>query len=77
MFQDQKSSAIEDCTKALELNPGYLKCLLRRAELYEKTDKLDEALGDYQKILEMDPGVHTAREACMVRRGTQPGRPVW
>lgn len=44
-----------------------MKCLLRRAELYEKTDKLDEALADYQKALEMDPGLHIAREACMVR----------
>ena len=43
-----------------------MKCLLRRAELYEKTDKLDEALGDYQRALEVDPGLHIAREACMV-----------
>ena len=45
-----------------------MKCLLRRAELYEKTDKLDEALGDYQRALEVDPGLHIAREACMVSK---------
>ncbi|XP_013421248.1 tetratricopeptide repeat protein 1-like [Lingula anatina] len=61
----QHEKAIEDCTKALELNPNYLKALLRRAEMYEKTEKLDEALEDYKKVIEMDPTQHTAREACI------------
>jgi tetratricopeptide (TPR) repeat protein len=39
---------------------------MRRAELYEKTDKLDEALEDYTKALEIDPSLHAARAACMV-----------
>ena len=65
-FKEKHKTAIDDCTKAVELNPNYLKALLRRAELYEKTEKLDEALIDYQKVLEMDPGQHSAREACLV-----------
>ena len=40
---------------------------MRRAELYEKTEKLEEALADYQKIIEFDPSQHGARAACMVR----------
>jgi len=32
--------AVKNCTKAVELNPQYLKALLRRAEIYEETDKL-------------------------------------
>ncbi|KAG5853428.1 hypothetical protein ANANG_G00073310 [Anguilla anguilla] len=69
---DQKEKAIADCTKDTRLspsdrlNPDYVRAILRRAELYEKTDKLDEALEDYKSILEKDPGVHQAREACMV-----------
>ena len=51
---------------AIQLNPNYIRAILRRAELYEKTDKLDEALEDYKSILEKDPSVHQAREACMV-----------
>ena len=35
--------AIKNCSKAIELNPSYLKALLRRAEIYEETEKL----GDY------------------------------
>lgn len=53
---------------AIQLNPTYIRAILRRAELYEKTDKLDEALEDYKSILEKDPSVHQAREACMVKQ---------
>ncbi|KAK2488623.1 hypothetical protein MC885_003118 [Smutsia gigantea] len=49
MKQDKKEMAISDCSK----------------ELYEKTGKLDEALEDYKSILEKDPSVYQAREACM------------
>ncbi|XP_075888224.1 tetratricopeptide repeat protein 1 [Nelusetta ayraudi] len=62
---DQTEQAISDCTRAITLNPDYLRALLRRAELYEKTDKLEEALEDYKKILERDPGHINARQACM------------
>ncbi|XP_076625056.1 tetratricopeptide repeat domain 1 [Colletes latitarsis] len=50
----EKESAILDCTKAIELDPSYLKVLVRRAQLYEETDKLDEALEDFKKILTYD-----------------------
>lgn len=53
--QDLKEGAIEDCTKAVELDERYLKAYFRRAQLYEATDKLDEALADYKKIIELDP----------------------
>ncbi|XP_043076921.1 tetratricopeptide repeat protein 1 [Puntigrus tetrazona] len=65
LHQDKKDSAISDCSKAIELNPNYVRAILRRAELYEKTDKLDEALEDYKSVLEKDPGIPAAREACM------------
>ncbi|XP_019962451.1 tetratricopeptide repeat protein 1 isoform X2 [Paralichthys olivaceus] len=61
-----KEQAISDCTRAIELNPDYVRALLRRAELYEQTDKLDEALDDYKKVLERDPTQASARQACMV-----------
>ena len=43
-----------------------MKALLRRAELYEKTEKLDEALKDYQQIIQLDPAQHMARAKCLV-----------
>ena len=39
---------------------------MRRAELYEKKEKLDEALADYQKAYEMDRTFPGVAEACMV-----------
>ncbi|NXE48376.1 TTC1 protein, partial [Casuarius casuarius] len=65
MKQDKTEAALNDCSKAVELDPNYIRALLRRAELYEKTEKLDEALEDYKTILEKDPSIHQAREACM------------
>nr|XP_004611612.1 unnamed protein product [Sorex araneus] len=65
MKQDKKEAAISDCSKAIQLNPSYIRAILRRAELYEKADKLDEALEDYKAVLERDPSVAQAREACM------------
>lgn len=63
--QECFEDAIVDSSSALELHPHYLKAMLRRAELYEKTEKLDEALKDYQKIVELDPSQHAARAACL------------
>ncbi|KAL7727286.1 hypothetical protein ACLKA6_016039 [Drosophila palustris] len=56
-------SAIDDCTKAIELYPEYVRALLRRAKLYEQDDRLDEALADYKSVYEIDPGQREAREA--------------
>ena len=51
---------------AIDLDPDYLRAWLRRAELYEQTEKLDEALEDYKKVLERYPNHSGARQACMV-----------
>lgn len=60
---EANKAAIDDCTKAIELWPEYVRVLLRRAKLYEQDDKLDEALEDYKKVIEIDPGQQEAREA--------------
>jgi tetratricopeptide (TPR) repeat protein len=70
--QGLKPSAIEDCSKAVELNPAYLKVYFRRAQLYEEAaDTLDEALADYKKVLELDPlhreALHTSRVSGEMR----------
>ncbi|OIW01020.1 hypothetical protein TanjilG_14203 [Lupinus angustifolius] len=46
---------IKECTKALELNPVYVKALVRRGEAHEKLEHYDEAIADMKKILEVDP----------------------
>uniref|UniRef100_UPI00358FE2E2 tetratricopeptide repeat protein 1-like isoform X1 n=2 Tax=Myxine glutinosa TaxID=7769 RepID=UPI00358FE2E2 len=60
---EQTEAAIVDCTKALELNQSYMRARLRRAELQEKANKLDEALADYKEALTLDPNLGHARIA--------------
>jgi tetratricopeptide (TPR) repeat protein len=54
---------IKECTKALELNPSYLKALLRRAEAHEKLEHYDEAIADMKKILELDSSNQQAKRS--------------
>ncbi|KAK9275189.1 hypothetical protein L1049_022450 [Liquidambar formosana] len=54
---------IKECTKALELNPTYMKALLRRGEAHEKLDHFEEAIADMKKILELDPSNDQAKRA--------------
>lgn len=61
--KELKELAIDDCTKSLEANDTYLKALVRRAKLYEETDKLDESLADYNRIVELDASNGEARAA--------------
>ncbi|RVW84728.1 Tetratricopeptide repeat protein 1 [Vitis vinifera] len=60
--KEKIEDAIKECTKALELNPTYMKALTRRAEAHEKLEHF-EALADTKKILELDPSNSQARRA--------------
>ena len=66
MLQGEDSKVIKDCTEAITIHPHYPKPLLRRAQTYEKTEKLDEALEDYKKLLELDNKNTVAAAACQV-----------
>ncbi|KAE8056096.1 hypothetical protein FH972_012892 [Carpinus fangiana] len=52
---------IKECTKALELNPTYMKALTRRGEAHEKLEHYEEAIADMKKILELDPSNDQAK----------------
>ncbi|KAI6682622.1 hypothetical protein NL676_036503 [Syzygium grande] len=56
---------IKECNKALELNPTYMKALVRRSEAHEKLENYEEALADNKKILEMDPSNNQAKKAIV------------
>ncbi|KAI9920871.1 hypothetical protein PsorP6_001752 [Peronosclerospora sorghi] len=56
----RKEESVEDCTQAVTLSPTYVKAFLRRAEAFEKLDKLEEALADYDAVLKIDPTVRAA-----------------
>ncbi len=48
--------AIEDCNKAVELKPDYVKAYYRRGKAYASTNKFELAIKDYQHFLEIEPG---------------------
>ncbi|PHU13955.1 hypothetical protein BC332_15160 [Capsicum chinense] len=56
---------IKKCTKALELNPTYIKALVKRAEAHEKLEHFGEAITDMKKILEIEPSHNQARKSVI------------
>lgn len=46
---------MKDCTKAIDLNPKYVKALLRRGKLYEELEEFDRAIADYEELKVLDP----------------------
>ena len=61
---DKKEEAVLDCNKAIDLDPNYLKAILRRAQLHRTLDNLDRSLEDYKKVMELDKNNTEARQAC-------------
>jgi tetratricopeptide (TPR) repeat protein len=43
-IQGKYEETIKECTKALELNPTYMKALARRGEAHEKLEHYEEAI---------------------------------
>ncbi|XP_035483243.2 sperm-associated antigen 1 isoform X1 [Scophthalmus maximus] len=54
---------IQDCTRALELQPFSLKPLLRRAMAYESLERYRKAYADYKTVLQIDVGVPAAHDS--------------
>lgn len=50
----KNQEALDDCNRALELDPNYLKVLLRRAQIYMTMEKYEDAVRDYEKAHQMD-----------------------
>ncbi|XP_055478649.1 sperm-associated antigen 1 [Psammomys obesus] len=55
-------SALQDCEKALELEPGNVKALLRRATTYKHQNKLQEAVDDLKRVLQVEPDNDLAKK---------------
>ncbi|CAF4808397.1 unnamed protein product, partial [Rotaria socialis] len=48
---EQYDDAIEDATKALEYTPADQKSLYRRANAFERSGKLNQAISDAQRLM--------------------------
>lgn len=56
---------LKECSKALEINPTYMKSLLRRGEAHEKLENYEEAIADMKKILELDPSNYQCKRTII------------
>nr|GLL20372.1 HSP-interacting protein-like [Ipomoea trifida] len=54
--------AIHECNLALEVTPKYSKALLKRARCYEALNRLDLAIRDVSRVLQMEPNNLMATE---------------
>ncbi|XP_030073146.1 sperm-associated antigen 1 isoform X2 [Microcaecilia unicolor] len=57
------NGCIEDCSRALELQPFSLKPLLRRAMAYESIERYRHAYVDYRTALQIDGGILAANDS--------------
>jgi len=55
VLQGNNTSAIEEFTKAIEIDPGYYYAYYNRALSYYRSRNLVNALADYNKAIELHP----------------------
>eukprot|EP00752_Nemacystus_decipiens_P005325 g4829.t1 len=60
---EEYDTVVDDCTAALELDPRYVKALLRRQQANERLEKYDLAVEDAKGVLEIDPSSRSAKES--------------
>uniref|UniRef100_A0A3B4BJ99 Sperm associated antigen 1 n=1 Tax=Periophthalmus magnuspinnatus TaxID=409849 RepID=A0A3B4BJ99_9GOBI len=71
------TDCIQDCTKALELQPFSLKPLLRRAMAYESLERYQKAYVDYKTVLQLDTGVQAAHDSVITKMLIDQDGPDW
>ena len=56
------SVSLQDCDKAIELEPTFVKAYLRKAKVLQGMSQPSKAIAAYEKVLEMDPNCTEAVE---------------
>jgi tetratricopeptide (TPR) repeat protein len=74
VFQKQNdfNNALENYSKALEINKTNPNVFVYRGNLYYKKENYDKALSDFQKVLDLDPNNHVAQYnigMCFFKQG--------
>uniref|UniRef100_A0A914ULF8 peptidylprolyl isomerase n=1 Tax=Plectus sambesii TaxID=2011161 RepID=A0A914ULF8_9BILA len=59
-------ASIEQCDKVLEINPDNVKALYRRAQARQQQNDDDLAIGDYKRVLELEPSNKAAQQGINV-----------
>jgi DnaJ family protein C protein 7 len=58
MKRKKTNLALEDLNKSLELDPNYIKSLVRRSDINMERGDYSNALKDFSKIQEVDPSIN-------------------
>ncbi|KII63169.1 Tetratricopeptide repeat protein 1 [Thelohanellus kitauei] len=64
-MNDHKS-AIYHTSKAIDLEPTYLKAILRRANMYELNEDFEHAINDHELALKLDPNLQKSLQIIPV-----------
>ncbi|XP_078422722.1 FK506-binding protein-like [Cetorhinus maximus] len=64
--QKQYRNVIQNCSKALEIDPDSMKCLYRRGQAYASINEFDKAKGDLRRVLKLEPGNSAAAQQLRV-----------
>ncbi len=70
-YKVDTTSALNDLSNAIELNPNYAKAYDLRGVVYQEMGKTEEAKADYKKALGLDPLLREARKALNNLEGAQ------
>src|SRR5690606_7345707 len=62
VMKEEWELAVQATTNAVELQPHFVRALLRRANANRHLDRYEEAIADVQMALEYEPNNSTARE---------------
>ncbi|KAF5777221.1 putative tetratricopeptide-like helical domain superfamily [Helianthus annuus] len=60
---------VSECSMALQVQPGYVRALLRRARAFEAVGKYEMVMLDVQTLLAADPSHRDALEIARRLRG--------
>lgn len=58
IFKDDEENAFKSYSAALQINPGAVKALMGRANIYGKRGKYQEAMQDYSVCIQQEPNNH-------------------
>lgn len=62
LHMGETEAALYDCDRALEHNPRYVKAVARRVAVFERFQKLEEALADAELWAMLEPKSHQAKD---------------
>jgi tetratricopeptide (TPR) repeat protein len=60
----QWQNSLENCDRAIDLNPSSSSARMVRARVLRETDRMDESLVEYEEVLKLDPMNETALQSA-------------